>query len=166
MDELLTNEYKSLIQKNYLEQLKENLKKLKLELSLDTNRMNPDEFLRACDRSTKNYSLVNDYHLIARRQFDRAQNKFDTTYSEWFSEATKFLEKEKNRGKISGQISEKRINNWILKEYKEEYLYLKNIVNEYERVANYLEKQLDAWSKRIKILQTMRNILDRKNIFG
>ena len=154
----------------YEEALKLDVRKtiirLRRELSLRVDRKNPEEFLKACDNAASNHSEINILLLRATANYHDVKKEFDEQYSKWSEEAIGLLEKEKKEGRLSGQISESRIKNKVISEFKDKYLNLKNELRKKERTVKYLEKELYSWHNRVELLRTIKGILDKQGVFG
>jgi len=140
--------------------------KLRNELSLDLQRKNPEQFYKACDEASSNYNEISLMYFLASESYDKAKLEYNENYAKWSYEALKYLEKEKARGKLSGQTSEGKIKNWIINEFTDEYRTLKMQYKEKERTKKYLEHFMEAWQSRCKMLQTMKGILDKGGVFN
>ena len=146
--------------------VRKTLMKLHQELSLNVERKNPEQFLKACDDAASNYHEVSLMYFKANKSFQDEKLEFDEKYSKWSDEAMKYLEKEKARGKFSGQTSESKMKHWIINEFTEEYKESKMKYQEKERTITYLQNLMQAWQNRIKLLQSMKGILDKQGVFG
>lgn len=143
--------------------IKGEYQRLKKTLTLGTKKMNFEALASAIDFAAENARSAAMLWLSARELRERYEdNDYAITYAELVNEATIELEKAKRNGKASGQISEAKIRNWIIKNKEETYEEITETLRSLKRNEMILAILKDQCESRKSLLQSQGKMAERR----
>jgi len=137
-------------------------KKLRDKLSLNTKRLSHDALIGALDSSAEDYANACDLYLIVLNEEEKFKIFYDVEMSNLMSRASRFLEKKKAKKEITSQITAELKKAWIIKNEKENYVYLETKRTELRIARKRMESLKDAWNKRASSLQSQARAIESK----
>lgn len=157
----------SVIEKHYDEALfEEKYTRLIRELKLGKDkRSSYDAIGQAIDNVSDNARIAGEMYVHARQEFDDFE---DITFAIWWSDmasiASRALEKLKSEGNYSGQVSEGKVRDWIIKNKNLEYKEMMQVKSKLKKVSSLLEILSKQWERKASLLQTQANLIEKRKI--
>jgi hypothetical protein len=137
--------------------------KLKGMLELSVNRANYDKLLELVDS-------VTEYTRVAGNMFAGAKEEYESfksgEYAIWWAResnnASRILEELKRNKKISGQISEEKVRNWIIENRSDKYAMYTRKMNRLKLAVDMMKILYEQFESRKSLLQTQSNLIERR----
>lgn len=137
---------------------------LKGKLKLGEDRLDVDVLSEAIDDAPELAFKAAQISAYAKEQLAKFDDTiFKLRYAELSTEATEDLELQKKQGKISGQITREKIENWILLN-KQEYNDLLKEHRELKAAVDVFGSLATQFESKKSLLQTQGRLLERKKI--
>lgn len=155
----------SVLTKYYDEAMfEERYKRLIYELKLGKDkRLSYDAIGEALDKASDNARVAGEMYVYAQQELDDFN---DITFAIWWSEAshkaTKELEKLKQSGEFSGQISEAKLKDYIIKTQKDDYKEMMELKSKLTKIALLLKALSRQWESKASLLQTQANLIEKR----
>ncbi|MBZ4649270.1 hypothetical protein [Thermosipho sp. (in: thermotogales)] len=139
--------------------------RLKKSLMLGPRRLNFEALAEAIDFAAENARSAAMLWAAARDLRERYEDgEYAIKWAELVEEATEELEKLKKAKKITGQISETKIKNWIIKNKTKEYNELNDKLKNLQRSERILGILKDQWESRKTLLQSQGKMAEKRNV--
>jgi hypothetical protein len=137
---------------------------LKSKIKLGKDRLDPDVLSEAIDEAPEWAFKAAQLHIIAKEKLSKFEDiTFKLKYAELANDATDELEALKRKGKLSGQVSKDKVENWIILN-KPEYADLLEQKRELELAVEAFESLSRQFESKKSLLQTQGRILEKKNV--
>lgn len=139
--------------------------RLKKALMLGPRKLNFEALAEALDFAAENARSAAMLWAAARELREEYEDgEYAIRWAELVEEATEELEKLKKARKITGQISETKIRNWIIKNKNEEYMELTKRLRKLQRAERILGILKDQWESRKSLLQSQARMAERRQV--
>lgn len=127
---------------------------LKSKIKLGKDRLNTDVLSEAIDEAPQWAFQAAQLHSYAKEQLHLFENfTYRVRYAELAEKATEKLEKQRKAGKISGQITKEKIENWIIIN-EPEYSDLNRQFREYKTAVEIFAALSSQFESKKSLLQT------------
>ena len=152
-------DFDRIVETIFIEDLHEDWEKLKKALRLGEKRTNYSSVLEALDNAETNAYNAHRLFLSAKFEFETWKKKNDVVLGAMWSAANRTLQKEKNDGLRSKQITDGDIKAYCNTLFPDEYPEQEILREKYERIVDSLESLAEQWKSRCKTLQTMKSTM-------
>lgn len=133
--------------------------------ALGVDRLDPDVLAEAIDNATEWSYKASQLYIAAKDTKNYFEDViFKLGYAELVSEAGTALEELKKQGKISGQVSKDKVENWIVLNKKDKFDELSNQLKELEMAVQAFESLSRQFESKKSLLQTLARLSERKKI--
>jgi hypothetical protein len=135
---------------------------LKKKIQLGKDRLKPDVLSEAIDEAPHWAFTAAQLHIMAKEKLSKFDDlTFKFKYAALAEKATEMLERKKKTGKLSGQITKEKVENWILLN-EPEYQQLLKEKRELEAAVEAFKSLSSQFESKKSLLQTQGRLVERK----
>lgn len=135
--------------------------KLEGDLTLGTKRGDPARILRALDEAEDNLRRAGMLLQVAIEELDEFEVHWRAAYSEWAWAARESLEKAKKDKRLSGQITQDLVEDWVAA-HLPDYKRWREVRRALERNRNLCKQMFGAWESRSASLRKQADLVERR----
>jgi hypothetical protein len=137
--------------------LEEMWEQLEENLTLGDGRKNPEKVSRAIDEVDSFCRKAGMIAHAAVEELDEFDIHWRSAYAEWERHARETLEKRKKEKRLSGQITNDQVENWIARNI-EDYSRWKEARRSLDRSKALAKQMADAWQSRAASLRKQADL--------
>lgn len=152
---MIRSDFGKIVETVFVNDLHETWKKLKDSLTVGEKRSDHGTLQKALDQAEKNAYDAHRLYITAKIEFESWQKDHDVVMGAFWSEASRSIQKEKDEGNRSKQITDADVRMRIATLHPDDWKVLEVKSAKFKATVDSLANLSEQWNSRCRTLQTM-----------